>query len=85
MTLQEAADKHATERSYKALSIKEAAINDFIAGAEYFKNVLIERIVDLREKAPTMRDILYLDGVIVVIESQYTNSLSPESQPEQNK
>jgi hypothetical protein len=81
MTLQEAAEKYYKERPYNACS-KQATIKDFIAGAEYFKNVLIERFVALQDKAPNMKDMLYLDGVLVVIESEYTRRLSPESQPE---
>lgn len=79
MTLQEAAEKYAIDKD--AYNSNET-IQAFIAGAEYFKNVLVERFVALQEKAPNMKDLLYLDGVLVVIESECTRSLSPESQPE---
>lgn len=44
---------------------------------EEFRKTLIEKFEDLKKKAPTFRDAIYLDGVLAVIETHNLNKEEP--------
>lgn len=74
MTLQEEAEEYASQ--FKTQASSEGLENiksDFIAGAQAMQKRLIKRFTELQEGISDVKDVVYLDGVIAVIESAYKN------------
>ena len=67
-TINDAALEYAKNKSSSEVFI-ESHKSDFKAGAEFAIDELASKFEQLKQSATTLRDVVYLDGVLTVIES----------------
>ena len=72
-TVKEAAINHSNNLNITYETLKNAKKEDFEksfkAGAEFVIDELVSKFEQLKQSATTLRDVVYLDGVLTVIES----------------
>ena len=61
--------EEALDEAYKNAGSNAYFGNGFKAGAQFAIDELVSKFEQLKQSATTLRDVVYLDGVLTVIES----------------
>ena len=73
LTIEQAAREHSSNLTVTYETLKNVTKEDFDksfkAGAEFAIDELASKFEQLKQSATTLRDVVYLDGVLTVIES----------------
>ncbi len=73
LTIEQAAREHSSNLTVTYETLKNVTKEDFEksfkAGAQFAIDELASKFEQLKQSATTLRDVVYLDGVLTVIES----------------